>query len=149
MVTVVLKEFMFDCSVEPLEFKALVRLFIDTATEELFVVTVPFNEVIDEAREELLVLIELFSVVIELAKEEDAVTIVLFVVVSDAAIEELLVVMLLARPSILKAAELLFVVTVPLREVIEEFNEEEAVLNDELKFVNWTAIEELKVVKVL
>ena len=138
-----------DCNVDPLVLRALVRLFIETATEELFVVTVPLNDVIEEASDELLVFIELPSVVIELAREEDAVTTVLLVVVRDAAIEELLVVMLLASPSILKAAELLLVVTVPLRDVMEEFKDADAFLKEELRVVNWTAIEELNVVNVL
>lgn len=120
---------------DPLVFKALVKLLIETATEELLVVTVPLKEVIDDASEELLVLIELPRVVIELAREDDAFTTVLFVVVRDAAIEELFVFILLASPSILRAAELLFVVTVPLNEVIDEFKEEDAVLNEELNVV--------------
>ncbi len=51
---------------------------------------------------------------------------VLFVVVILAASEELFVVILLASPSILNAALELFVVTVELRDVIEEFKDEDA-----------------------
>jgi hypothetical protein len=79
---------------------------------------------------------ELPRVVMELASDDDAFTTVLFVVVREAAIEELFVVILLARPSILRAAEPLFVVTVPLREVIEEFRDADAFLKEELRVVN-------------
>lgn len=131
-----LRVLILDCKVDPLVFKALVRLLIEMATEELLVVTVPLNEVIEDAREELFVFIELPSVVIELASDEDEFTIVVLVVVKEAAIEELFVVILLAKPSILSAAELLFVVTVPLKEVTEEFRDADVVLNEELNVTN-------------
>jgi len=130
--TVVLSVLILDCKLDPLVFKALVRLLIDTATDELFVVTVPVKEVIEDAREELLVFMELPRVVIELANEDEAFTTVLFVVVRDAAIDELFVLILLARPSILRAAEPLLLVTVPLSEVTEEFNDADAILKEEL-----------------
>jgi hypothetical protein len=66
------------------------------------------------------------NVVILPARDEDVVVAVLFVVVILAASEELFVVILLASPSILNAALELFVVTVELRDVIEEFKDEDA-----------------------
>lgn len=139
---------MSDRILDPLVFKALVKLFNETATELLFVVTVPDNEVIDEAKEELFVFIELPIVVIELANDEDAFVIVEFVVVIDAAIEELLFTIVLNNPSILNAAELLFVVTVPLKEVTEELRDADVVLKEELNVVKLVAADELNVVSV-
>jgi hypothetical protein len=82
------------------------------ASEELFVVTVALTFDIEDANEalEFCTFEDIVSTLA--ANEELAFTTVKFVVVIDAAIEELLVLMLLCNPSILRAADELFVVTV-------------------------------------
>ena len=61
------------------------------------------------------------------AAEELLVVTALLTVVMDAAAEELLFVMDVCNPSIRNAAELLFVVTVPLSVVTDAFNEADVV----------------------
>lgn len=87
---------------------------------------VPCVLVIELARDELLsVTIESMEVILP-ASEELVVTAVLSVVVRLAARDELAEFIVLERPSIFRAAEELLVVTVELREVIEEFRDADA-----------------------
>lgn len=89
-------------------------------------VIVPCVLVIELANEELL-LVTLESILVILpASEELVVAEVEFVVVMLAAKEELLAFTLLCSPSIFNAADALFVVTVELREITEEFSDADA-----------------------
>jgi hypothetical protein len=69
------------------------------------------------------------------------------VVILDAN-DALLLLTTLVRVFIEVAAEALFVVTVPLNDVMEDFNEEEVSVKDELNVFISNAIDELKVVTV-
>ena len=83
--------------------------------------------VIVDANEELLLLIEVDRVVIVPAIEDEVLVKVVLVVVILAANDALLVFTTLVRLFIEVAALELFVVTVPLNDVMEDFNEEEAI----------------------
>jgi sugar-specific transcriptional regulator TrmB len=96
---------------------------MSSATDELTVVRELCVDVIEDARDELLLVIEEPNVSTRPAKDEDVVVRTLFVVVIDAASEVLLFVTAVCKPSILSAADELFVVIVPASEVIEELND--------------------------
>jgi hypothetical protein len=124
-------------------FRVLLRLLSVNASEELFVVTVALTFDIEDANEalEFCTFEDIVSTLA--ANEELAFTTVKFVVVIDAAIEELLVLMLLCNPSILRAADELFVVTVFESCVNEDWRDDDTLVNEELSTTNWVASEAL------
>jgi hypothetical protein len=123
-------------------------LFRDIANDELFVTIVEFVDVILAAKEELLLFTVDDSVSTLDAMDDEKFVFVVLTLVIDAASEELFPDILLANPSILIAAEELLVETVEFSVVIEELNDEEAVLNEEFKVLTSVATEELKLVIV-
>jgi len=107
---------------------------------------VPCVEVIDAAKDELSKVTLLSNAVTLPANDDENVVEVLLTSVIFAAREELFTFMELCRPSILVAAEELFVVIVPFTVEIDELRDAEVLTKDESNVVNLNARDELVLV---